>query len=70
MGYGLLENTKIIKSKDVVFLENQILDFKKGKEPLSFSDELIDLNPIYPLVVYGDEGDVEVEHGVNVGGAP
>jgi hypothetical protein len=78
MGYGHEEfgyrlwdpvNKKIIRSKDVVFFEDQTTEDLDKKKAESLNEYHVDLNPVIPPCVMHDEhtGDVQEEHVDTVG---
>jgi transposase InsO family protein len=78
MGYGHEEfgyrlwdpvNKKIIRSRDVVFFEDQTIEDLDQKKEESLNKYCVDLGPVVPTYVMHDEhtGDVQEEHVDTVG---
>ena len=66
-GYMLWDpmSKKIVRSRDVVFLEGQLVDDDKAEKASYYAEILIRIDPVVPLTVHANHGG-ELQEGVGV----
>ena len=66
-GYMLWDpmSKKIVRSRDVVFLEDQLVDDDKAEKASSYAEILIRIDPVVPLTVHANHRG-ELQEGVGV----